>query len=119
MLLHDIAQILALQNVGSSLSQEQQATGVYISDLLSLVMGNGKEGHIWLTHQGHQNIVALATLLNLSCVIVGGGMVCQEETIRKAAEESVVLFTSELPLYELAGRLYALGLRAGSNADMD
>lgn len=119
MLLQEIMQELALQRVSGQADEKQVPAGVYISDLLSVVMANAKKNEVWLTHQGHQNIVAVATLLELSCVIVGGGMVCQVETIRKANEENISLFTSELPLYELAGRLYALGLRTSIHAEMD
>ena len=31
---------------------------VYIGDLLSFVMANGKEGALWLTVQKHLNVVA-------------------------------------------------------------
>ena len=119
MLLQEIVQELALQRLSGQNDENETAAGVYVSDLLSIVMANAKKGEIWLTHQGHQNIVALTTLLDLSCVIVGGGMACQEDTIHKANEENISLFASDLPLYELAGRLYALGLRAGLDAEVD
>lgn len=119
MLLYELEQELALQKLSGPNSEEEIIAGVYASDLLSLVMANAKKGDIWLTHQGHPNIVALASLLQLSCVIVAGSMACQEETIRIASEENISLFVSKLPVYELAGKLYALGLRASVDAEMD
>ena len=41
---------------------------VYIGDLLSFVMANGKEGALWLTVQKHLNVVAVAEL-NLSKIV--------------------------------------------------
>lgn len=119
MLLSQIAKELSLKKISGPECEEFVDGGVYVSDLLSLVIANARYGAIWITHQGHPNIVALASLLQLSCVIVGGGITCQEETVRKATEENIRLFTSELPIYQLAGRLYALGLAADNNAELD
>jgi len=49
----------------------------YASDLLSDVMAHAGEGDIWVTVQAHQNIVAVATLAELSAVIVAGGVRCE------------------------------------------
>ncbi len=119
MLLSQIAEELKLNRLTDFQAAEKTVGGVYVADLISLVMANAKQNDLWLTHQGHQNIVALASLLQLSCVIIGGGMPCQEETIRKANEEKIFLFNSMLPIYELAGRLYLRGLQPSAYAEMD
>ncbi|MBS3887505.1 MAG: hypothetical protein M1552_04745 [Firmicutes bacterium] len=119
MLLSQIVKELTLDQLTDFHGAERTVGGVYVADLISLVMANAKQDDLWLTHQGHQNIVALASLLRLSCVVIGGGMRCQEETIRKANEEKISLFGSTLPIYELAGRLYVCGLQPSAYAEMD
>lgn len=89
---------------------EKEFTGGYVSDLLSVVMANAKEGQVWITLQGHQNIIAVAVLVDLAGVIVAGGIKPDPETIKKAKEEGINLFTTPLPLYEAAGRLYRQGV---------
>ena len=42
---------------------------VYIGDLLSFVMANGKEGALWLTVQKHLNVVAVAELNDFAGII--------------------------------------------------
>ncbi|MEG6584018.1 DRTGG domain-containing protein [Dendrosporobacter sp. 1207_IL3150] len=86
-------------------------TGGYASDLLSNVMGNARQGNIWITMQGHQNIVAVASLTGLSAVIVAGGAKLDNETIRKADVEGVTLLTTELSSFEITGMLYSLGIK--------
>lgn len=88
--------------------------GVYVSDLLSDVMGHAKEGQIWLTIQTHTNVVAVALLLNLAAVVFTSGVKPDPATVDKAKAEGIPLLSSDLPTYELAGRIYQL-LNTGVN----
>jgi len=81
-----------------------------VSDLLSHVMGQAKAGQAWITMQGHQNIVAVASLVGLGVVIVAGGIEPEEQTVVKANEQEVVICKTTLSAYEVAGRLYQLGI---------
>ena len=91
---------------------DADVTGGYASDLLSDVLANAKHGDVWVTNQKHINVIAVASLLGLSGVIIAGGISPDENTVEKAREEEVSLFMSDLPAFEIVGRLYALGVRA-------
>lgn len=84
--------------------------GVICGDLLSYIIANGQEGHIWLTIQGHQNIVAVASLLNLGGILITGGIKPQEMTIDRAREQGVILLGTDKKTYCTAIELYKLGL---------
>jgi hypothetical protein len=84
--------------------------GCYIGDLLSNVMAHAQEGDLWLTVQTHQNVVAVAQLLNLGGIVFVEGHLPQEETIVKAKQEQIPLFSTEDSAYDLAGQLYKRGL---------
>lgn len=109
--LKEIVEKTALKplNVGE-LDLAGEITGCYIGDLLSNVMAHAQEADLWLTVQTHQNVVAVAQLLNLGGVVFVEGHLPQEETIAKAREEKIPLFSTEASAYELAGRLYKIGL---------
>lgn len=87
-----------------------EVTGCYCGDLLSYVMAHAKSGDVWLTIQTHQNIVAVAVLLNLPCIVLVENNLPQEDTLFKAQREGIVLLSSLDNVYHLSGRLYALGL---------
>ena len=53
--------------------QEREVRGGYCGDLLSDVMANAPSGSIWLTVQGHLNIVAVALLREMAAVVLTGG----------------------------------------------
>lgn len=83
----------------------------YASDLLSDVMGNAPSGSIWVTMQCHPNVIAVASLLGLSAVILIGGVQPDELTLDKARQAGVTLLGTHMTTFETVGRLYALGLR--------
>jgi serine kinase of HPr protein (carbohydrate metabolism regulator) len=90
---------------------DKEVTGGYASDLLSDVIAHSSAGNLWITMQTHRNIVAVATLKELSAVILVNGRAPDPETLEKAREEKAVLLGSRLAAFELIGRLYRLGIR--------
>jgi serine kinase of HPr protein (carbohydrate metabolism regulator) len=89
---------------GADLSTE--VTGVYVSDLLSDVMANAKEGNLWITLQIHHNIVAVAVLKDLSGIILVNNRQPEEETLKNAEQEKIPILVSTLSAFVLAGKLY-------------
>lgn len=92
------------------ISVDLEITGGYCGDLLSNVMAHAKAGDIWLTIQTHLNIIAVAVLLNLPCIILTEGNMPRNDTLQKAKEEGVIVLSSSETSYQIAGRLYSLGL---------
>jgi hypothetical protein len=90
---------------------EAEASGGYVSDLMSDVIAHAEAGDLWLTVQVHANIVAVAAMKELSGIVLTGGREPEAETLRKAEAKKITVLVSGLPAFELAGRLYQLGLR--------
>lgn len=101
-----ISKINAKAVVGDEDALERDVVGGYVSDLLSDVMGRAREGDVWLTIQTHPNVAAVAMLLNLSAVIFTSDQMPEPLTVQKAQEEGVVLLTTPMTTFEVAGRLY-------------
>lgn len=108
MRLNYLVETLNLQVFSCKHLLEKEFEGVYVSDLLSDVLGNTKPNQIWITLQTHKNIVAVAHLKGLSCVILVKGLTPNEDTILKAEEEKIILLGSEKETFDLAGDLRAL-----------
>ncbi len=94
----------------------RKVSGGYCSDLLSDVIAKAAEGSIWVTNQAHQNVAAVAVLTEVAAVIVAGGIAPDGELVHKAQANGVNLFRTELPCYELVGRLYQLGIKGVSKS---
>ncbi len=85
-----------------------EVKGGYAGDLLSDVMANSQAGNVWVTRQVHMNIVAVASLKDLAGIIIVQGANPEKETIDKAGREGIPIMVSELPEFELVGRIYQL-----------
>jgi hypothetical protein len=83
----------------------------YTSDLLSCVMAGAAHKSLWVTLQAHSNIVAVATLLELSGIIITENAKPDMETINKANEEGIVLLSTDKPTFCIAGKLWEMGFR--------
>ena len=86
----------------------KEVTGGYTGDLLSDVMGNSKEGYIWITRQVHQNIVAVASLKEHAGIILINSSEPTRETLEKAEAEMIPIIVSDLPAFEISGKIYNL-----------
>ncbi|MBI5188430.1 MAG: serine kinase [Nitrospirae bacterium] len=111
MKLQELVDSLSLEVKTAPSNLTKEVTGGYVSDLLSDVIANSKKGNIWITLQTHQNIVAVATLKDLSGIILVNNRTPDAETLKKAEDEGLPILVSPLPAFELVGRLYTLGLR--------
>ncbi|KPL24474.1 MAG: serine kinase [Phycisphaerae bacterium SM1_79] len=110
MKLTELTQKLNLDVRSAKTDLDREVTGGYASDLLSDVLGNAEEGDIWVTLQIHQNIVAVASMKDLAGIILVNGREPEQETIEKAEAENIVIMVTDLPTFEIVGKLYDLGV---------
>lgn len=108
MRLKEIVEKLELKIFSCQEELEREVVGGYASDLLSDVMGFAKEGQVWITLQSHKNVMGVASLKDLSAVILVKGFTPDQETLQLSIEESIPILGSELGSFELCGKLYAL-----------
>ena len=83
----------------------------HASDLLSDVLANAPSGGVLLTIQVHMNVIAVALHAGLAAVVFTQGMRPEEMVRLKAVQEGLPLLATAETSFDLAGRLYALGLR--------
>jgi predicted transcriptional regulator len=108
--LKDIVENLGMRVETAEKGLDREVTGGYMSDLLSDVMANSKDGDVWITLQIHPNISAVATLKDLAGIIIVQGRKPEKETIEKAQSENIPILVSDLQAFEIAGRLYQMGI---------
>ncbi len=111
MKLNQIVEALALGVAAGERNLGAEVTGGYTSDLLSCAMAGAAAGDVWVTLQGHLNVVAVAMLNDLAGVIVAEGKPIAPEALAKADAEGIPFLTTNMDAYELCGRLWALGIR--------
>ena len=109
LILKDIYKKLELETINEA-ELTKEVKGCYIGDLLSNVMARAQEGELWITIQGHQNVIAVALLTEVSAVIVCEDIEVDENTIKRANEKEVNVFRSNLSAYDLAKKLVNIGV---------
>lgn len=110
MIISEFAKKLNLNPLFES-SKNIDIEGVYIGDLLSIVMSKAKENYIWITIQTHINIIAVAELLDLSCIIIVEDMDVEQETIIKAKELDIPVLKTNKSAYEVACMIHDMGIK--------
>ncbi|SHE96612.1 DRTGG domain-containing protein [Caloramator proteoclasticus] len=106
----DIVDALNLKVLAGGDGLDREVKGVYTCDLLSWVMSHGKQNNAWITVQIHPNIIAVATLLEFSCVIIPENIEVEEATLNKANDEKIPVLQSNLNAYEICIELNKLGV---------
>ena len=86
--------------------EDNEIRGVYVGDLLSVVMGNCREGDAWITVQTHPNILTVADLNDAACIVIAGRAAAEQSLIDKAEDAGVSLLETELSVYDLAWRTH-------------
>ena len=104
----DIVEALNLKVLSGAQGLDKEVEGCYVSDLLSDVMGNAEMGNIWVTLQTHKNVMAIASLKELSAVILVKGLSASEDTLEQSNEEGIPFLSTEAETFETAGKIYEL-----------
>ncbi len=102
MKISQIAEKLNLELITKPDFTDRDITGCYIGDLLSWVMGRATSGDAWITIMNNINIVAVASLTDAACIILCEGVGADDEIVKKANSEDIVILKSEKTAYEIA-----------------
>ncbi len=89
---------------------DKEISGVYICDLLSWVMSHANKGNVWITVMSHANVVAVASLLDLGCIIVPEEIEVDIDALKKAEEEGIPVLSTSLNAYQIAVELEKMGI---------
>jgi hypothetical protein len=96
--------------IGAEICQDEfedtELTGAYTSDLLSDVMAHAKDGGALITIQAHKNTVAVATLVNISVLIICNSRPLPEDMLEAAKNECVAVIRTTENQFTVSGKLY-------------
>ena len=88
--------------------EDRELSGAYTSDLLSDVMAYAKDGGALITIQAHKNTVAVATLVDISVIIVCNSRPIPEDMLASAKDEGIAVFLTKENQFTVSGKLYGL-----------
>ena len=97
-----------MEIVSNKVNLDKSVAGVYVCDLLSWVMSNANENDLWITVLTNINVVAVAMLTDVACVVIPESIEIESETITKAENEGVTILRSDMSAYEICIRAHEL-----------
>lgn len=108
MTIQQLSNTLNLKPASGLQGLNNEITGCYVSDLLSDVMGHAAEGQIWITLQTHKNVMAIASLKDLSAIIIVKGLQPEDATIAQSNEEGIPILCTSDETFDIAGKIFNL-----------
>ena len=81
-------------------SGEREIKGAYVGDLLSWVMGKAETDNVWVTIMSNLNVIAVASLSGVSCVLFSEGVMPDADAIKRAELEEINLLVTNMTSYE-------------------
>lgn len=108
--LKDLAALPGFKLLTEKEVSDKQISKCYICDMLSHVISQIGKNTVWVTVQNNINIIAVAVLAQVPCIIVPENICVNQDVIERAEEEGVVLFSTDKTAYETAAVLLKNGL---------
>lgn len=86
----------------------REIAGGYAGDLLSWVMGRAQADEAWVTIMSNNNIVAVAALTDVACIILSEGVQPDEGVAETARQKGINILGSDESTFCLCGKISAL-----------
>lgn len=104
----DLVNKLDLEILSGNNGLDRTVSGGYTSDLLSDVIANAEADNIWITLQTHKNIMAIASLKDLSAVIIINDNKAEEDTLKQSNTENIPILGTKEKAFETSAKIYEL-----------
>ena len=89
-------------NVLTMPEPEREINGVYIGDLLSWVMGKAQYDNLWITIMSNINVIAVASLSDVSCVLLAEDVTLDNEVLSTAKQKGINILSTPMSAYDAA-----------------
>ena len=80
----------------------REINGAYVGDLLSWVMGRAQAENLWITIMSNINVIAVASLSDVSCVLLAEDVSLDDEILNTAKQKGINILSTPLAAFETA-----------------
>ena len=108
MKIRDLHKIEALKEITPPEDANRQIVTPYCCDLLSMAMRDAIPDSAWCTVMNNVNSLAVASITDVSCIVLCEGATPSEDMIRKAKEMELCIFVTDLSIFQAALAIYRL-----------
>ncbi|WHH59218.1 DRTGG domain-containing protein [Petroclostridium sp. X23] len=101
----ELVEQLGLKMIAGEGGVGKEVKGCYVCDLLSWVMSHAQKDNMWITVQTNVNIVAVAVLTEVACIVIPEDIEVDSLTIEKANMEDIPLLSASLSSFDIVQQL--------------
>lgn len=98
------SKIVEVEHIAQNADVEIQ--NVYCCDMLSFAMSKMPQKAAWVTIISNVNALAVATLMEASCIILAEGVQLDNAAKNKLLTEDITVLKSKKPIFEIAHEIY-------------
>lgn len=98
----ELASACGFEFINKPEADDREVGGAYCCDLLSWVIGRAEETDALITVMSNPNVIAVAVMADLPCVILSEGVRPDVKALEKAKENDVAILSSAIPTYDTA-----------------
>ena len=91
--------------------EDEELTGVYISDMVSDIITGATGCGLLLTLQTHKSLIAAANLVDVGAVVFARDKRPAADVVELADKAGIALFSTPLDTWSYAAKLFELGVR--------
>lgn len=106
MTVHDLAKACGFTYFNGEDLPARQVAGAYCCDLLSWVIGRAEETDALVTVMSNPNVMAVAVMGDLPCVVLTEGVRPDPLALEKAKQNDIIVLSSEQPTYQTAIKIH-------------
>lgn len=99
---HELAKSCGFTYLCGENAEARTVEGAYCCDLLSWVIGRAAEKDALVTVMSNPNVIAVAVMADLPCVILSEGVRLDENALSKARDNDVIVLSSSETTYKTA-----------------
>lgn len=104
--INDLADCIQGTLLSGTIYKNREITTGYCCDLLSRVMAQAPAGCAWVTVLANVNVIAVAELAEIGCVILPEDIPVPESMISRAEKENIPIISSGMDSYEISWRIH-------------
>ena len=98
----ELADKLGAEILTGDINLDREVKNGYVGDLLSWVMSKAQQNDAWVTIMSNTNIVAVAVLTDVACIVLSEGVSPEEATLEKAISQEVAILKTGLSSFDAA-----------------
>ncbi|MCF8380624.1 MAG: hypothetical protein K9H49_13675 [Bacteroidales bacterium] len=112
MTISQLVELLGLEVVCGQERIDEEVEFAFASDLMSDVLTLDKSGVLLITGLANPQAVRTSEIADVTAIIIARGKTITQEMSDLAEEGNMILLTSKLSVFKIAGELYSAGIKA-------